>query len=150
MGKKKIKTLPSTKTTKNIVCTQTTSSNHLHPVWRFDMLDRTGEFAFDYTSPNFRHQEVLCKLIEYGNMTWGEIKLQTHDKKNKAKHHYLDVTKLSFAAMQRIKAKHLEEETDALFSLALQNKLRIIGVLRHDVFHMVWYDTEHQFCPSTK
>ena len=114
------------------------------------MLDRNGEFALDYMSPDFNHREVLCKLVEYGNMTWGEIKLQTHDKNNKTKHHYLDVTKLSFAAMQRIKAKHLEEETDALFSLALQNKLRIIGVLRHDVFHLVWYDTKHQFCPSTK
>lgn len=93
---------------------------------------------------------VLKKLIEYGNLTWGEIKRQTHDRTNKSKHHYLSGAKLSREAEQRIRAKHLEEDADDIFSFALMNKIRIIGLKQDAEFHIVWYDKEHQFSPSTR
>ncbi|MBR5313111.1 MAG: hypothetical protein IKU40_09545 [Clostridia bacterium] len=118
------------------------------PIWRFDQLDRSGEFAFDIERVN--HRLVLEKLIEYGNLTWGEIKRQTHDRTNKSKHHHLTGAKLSKEAEQRIRVKCLEEDIDDIFSFALMNKIRIIGLKRDAEFHIVWYDEEHRFCPSTK
>lgn len=64
------------------------------PIWRFDLLDRDGDFAF--TLDRVDHRVVLEKLIEYGNLTWGEIKRQTHDRTNKSKHHYLSGAKRCF------------------------------------------------------
>ena len=119
------------------------------PVWRFDLLDRAGPFAFDTSRPDFQHREFLDKMIAYSNMTWAEIKRQTHDK-GKSKHHMLDESGFSPAAWERIRAKHLEEETDAIFSFAFQNLLRIIGVRRNAEFHVVWYDANHQFYPSKR
>ena len=119
------------------------------PIWLFDLLDRSGPFAFDTSRPDFQHKEFLDKMIAYSNMTWAEIKQQTHDK-GKSKHHMLDESGFSPAAWERVKAKHLEEETDAIFSFALQNLLRIIGIRRNAEFHVVWYDPKHQFYPSKK
>ena len=119
------------------------------PVWCFDMLDKAGSFAFDTSRSDFDHREFLDKMIAYSNMTWTEIKQQTHDK-GRSKHHMLDESGFSPAAWERIKAKHLEEYTDAIFSFAFQNLLRVIGVRRNEEFHVVWYDANHQFYPSKK
>lgn len=117
------------------------------PVWRFDLLDKDGEFAFDLRREDFKHSHVLEKLIEYGNMTWAEISQQTHDIKNRTKHHFLDVNQLSPAAKRRIAAKRLEDSTDIIFSFALHNTLRIIGIRERAEFHIIWYDPNHAFCP---
>lgn len=118
------------------------------PVWRFDKLDRDGMFAFNLDEVN--HRLVLEKLIEYGNLTWGEIKRQTHDKKDKSKHHYLSIEKLSKEAVARIKVKHFEDYSDIIFSMALTNTVRLIGIKEKAEFFIVWYDKNHLFCPSSK
>lgn len=120
------------------------------PIWRFDKLDRDGKFRFDLYRPDFDSQEVLLKMIDYGNMKWSEICSQTHDKHNKSKHHYLSEQELSEDAKERIKAKHLEEDTDVIFSFSFRNTLRIIGIRNDAEFHIVWYDPNHEFCPSTR
>lgn len=119
------------------------------PVWRFDMVDRDGKFAFDLSRKDFHHKEVLQKLMDYGSMTWEEIDRQQHDR-GKSKHHYLNLEALSDDAKARIRARHLEEETDAIYSFALQNLLRIIGLRQGEEFYVVWYDPKHEFCPSKK
>lgn len=119
------------------------------PVFRFDMLDRNGLFAFDIHRDDFNHKLFLDKLISYGNMTWSDIKRQTHDE-GRSKNHYLSEEKLSDAAWERIHAKHLEDRTDIIFSLALENLLRVIGLLENGVFQIIWYDPNHMFCPSRK
>lgn len=120
-----------------------------YPVWMFTNLDKAGKFAFDTNRADFQHQEVLEKMINYSNMTWAEIKKQTHDD-GKSKHHIIEYEKLSKAAQDRIKAKKLEQDSDAVFSFALQNKMRIVGIKRGKEFHVLWYDPEHEVCPSTK
>ena len=82
-------------------------------------------------------------------MTWDEIKKQTHDK-GKSKHHLLSIDSLSKDAFERLKAKQLEEESDSIFSFALQNKLRVVGIREGRYFHVIWYDPEHKICPATK
>ena len=118
-------------------------------VWRFDLVDRDGQFAFAPSDPRFDAAEVLEKVIEYSRLTWAELKSATHDQ-GKSQHHFLEPQTLSREAWERVRAKHLEEEADAIFSFRLQNKLRIIGIRRGENFHAVWYDPEHNFCPSRK
>lgn len=88
-------------------------------------------------------------MINYSNMTWADIKNQTHDD-GKSKHHIIEYQKLSKDAQDRIKAKKLEQDSDAIFSFALQNRLRIVGIKRGKEFHVLWYDPKHEVCPSTK
>ena len=117
--------------------------------WVFDKIDRNGCFAFDINRDDFDYHEVLEKMISYANMTWGGLRRQTHDD-GKSKHHFLDADKLSKNAKERLVAMHLEEEADQIYSIALQNKLRIVGLRDKDRFHVLWYDPEHDIYPSTK
>lgn len=135
---------------KEVVVSRSGSTIKQKPIWRFDLIDRSGKFAFDLARSDFKHREVLQKLMEYGDMTWDEIGRQQHDKSRKTKHHYLSVDGLSKEAMERIQAKHFDEETDTIYSFALQNLLRIIGLRQGAEFHIVWYDPKHEFCPSTR
>ena len=127
-----------------------TSTIGMTPIWRFDQLDLNGKFRFDLHRGDFDHVEVLSKLVNYGNMKWSEIDAQTHDRRNRSKHHYLCEGELSADAVERIRAMHMEEDTDTIFSFSLMNKLRIIGTRKNGEFHVIWYDPEHEFCPSSK
>lgn len=124
-------------------------SDDCFPVWVFSRIDRNGQFAFDIRRKDFDHYEVLDKMISYSSIKWKQLKLQTHDD-GRSKHHYLELTRLSKEAQIRIKAMHLEEEVDLLFSMSLKNKLRIIGIRDKEKFYVLWYDPEHKVCPSTK
>lgn len=135
---------------KEVVVARSSSTIKQKPIWRFDLIDRSGKFAFDLSRPDFKHREVLQKLMEYGNMTWDEIGRQQHDKSRKTKHHYLTFDDLSKEAIERIRIRHFDEETDIIYSFALQNLLRIIGFRQGAEFHIVWYDPKHVFCPTTR
>lgn len=118
-------------------------------IWLFDKIDRSGIYAFDVNRPDFDHKEVLGKMIDYSSMTWGKVKRQTHDN-GKSKHHFLSPGSLSKEAVERLKAKDLEEFSDYIFSFALQNKIRIVGIRNGERFHVLWYDPAHEICPSKK
>lgn len=78
-----------------------------------------------------------------------EAKRQTHDD-GKSKHHLLEFGKISKEAAERFRVRHLEEYTDSVFSFALDNKLRLVGIRQNENFHILWYDSEHEVCPSEK
>lgn len=129
-----------------------TSSDTKKVIWAFDMIDNTADFAFNVQKINENGDldTIVSKMIEYNQLTWSEIKRQTHDKSNKSKHHFLDFGGMSKEAAERIRKLELEEYEDSIFSFALQNKLRIIGVRINEIFHVVWYDPDHRFYPSKK
>ena len=113
------------------------------------MIDRSGKFAFDLNRNDFKYKAFLEKLIDYSSMTWADVKKQTHDE-NSSKHHFLSLASLSPEAVERLKAKQLEEYSDSIFSFALDNKLRLVGIRKNEDFHVLWYDPEHEVCPSKK
>lgn len=115
--------------------------------WTFANIDRSGKFAFDINRKDFNSKFFLAKLIDYSSMTWREIQKQTHDD-GRSKHHFLNYGYLSKDALERIKAKKLEEETDSIFSFALTNMTRIIGIRDGAEFKAVWYDPKHEFAVS--
>lgn len=118
-------------------------------IWLFDMIDRSGKFAFDLNRDDFLHREVMEKMIHYSNMTWAEVKGQTHDE-GKSKHHLIAFDKLSNDAFDRFKERHLDGYEDSIFSFALQNRLRVAGIRENEHFHVLWHDSGHEICPSKK
>ena len=134
---------------KRVVREQGYSTDGEKVIWRFDMIDRGGKFAFDLDRADFPCCEIMKKMIDYCNMTWAEVKKQTHDD-GKSKHHLISTEMQSKDAMDRFKARNLDEYGDSIFSFALQNKLRIIGIREGGHFHVLWYDPNHEVCPSKK
>ena len=145
MGKNK-----STKKTVPVAKKQTVkstySSDNMKSVWLFDKLDRDGKFAFDVNRDDFEAKLFLDKMISYSSMTWQEIKLQTHDTKNKSKNHFIPGEDLSKEAQERIRALHYEEYSDSIFSFAFLNLIRVFGIRENEYFHVVWYDPKHEIC----
>ena len=146
---KKTKRKESNAGTKRTVSNESYSSDNEKMVWRFDMIDRSGKFAFDLNRDEFLHKDFIQKMMEYSEMKWSDIKSQTHDK-GKSKHHSLEITSLSSDAFKRFKERQMDQYSDQIFSLALNNKLRIIGIREDENFHVVWYDPKHEVCPSKK
>lgn len=117
------------------------------PHFRFEKVDRDGKFAFRLDRKDFLHSLVLEKIMEYSCMMWSDIERQTHDG-GKSKHHFLENTdKLSKEAKERIKKLKIEDLTDSIFSFALMNRLRIIGIRQGDYFYVLWYDPKHEVYP---
>ena len=128
---------------------QNDSSLNSCPVWTFKNLDTDGKFAFNPNREDFDVTDFLNKMIRYSNMTWNEITRHTHDN-GKSKHHFLSEDSLSESAIERIKKKHFEDRTDSIFSFALNNKVRIIGLRDGVEFQVIWYDANHEFAISSK
>lgn len=149
MANKTTKREKTTVSSKHTVKEQGYNTDRKKVIWLFDMIDRSGKFAFDLSREDFLHREVMEKMINYGNMTWADVKAQTHDKK-KSKNHLLSFEELSKDASNRFRAKHLEGYEDAIFSFALQNQLRVVGIRENEYFHVLWYDPHHEICPSKK
>lgn len=147
MSGKKVNRIPAAP--RKELVRERSNTESMCPVWVFDLVDTDGEFAFNTSREDMDYRLLISKLIDYGRMPWGEICRQTHDR-GKSKHHYLDVSGMSGKARERIRAKKLEEQTDAIFSFALMNKVRVIGIRDRREFHPVWYDPEHEFYPSGK
>jgi len=118
------------------------------PVWCFDNPDNDGMFRF--SKETIDTELILDKILSLSKMTWIQIKSATHDD-GKSKNHELDHTGMSAEAKERIKKKALsDEDIDTIFSIALTNKIRLIGLKKDRVFHVIWYDPNHEFYPVDK
>ena len=135
---------------KKIVTKVSISSDSEKPVWCFDKVDRDGVFSFKPNDNKFDSKLIMEKILSYSSMTWREILNQKHDG-GKSKHHYLSNTDgLSESAKDRIKKLHMGEDIDDIFSFALTNTVRMIGLKRNEKFYPVWYDNSHKFYPLKK
>lgn len=136
---------------KKTVISSKVSSDSEKIIWVFDDVDKDGKFAFnlDEIERQSNLKEIFDKILAYSSMTWGKIKKQTHDD-GRSKHHNLSVDKLTKDAVNRINIKCDDNDYDSIFSFALQNKLRIIGVREKNLFHVKWYDPNHEFYHISK
>ena len=117
-------------------------------IWIFDSVDRDGEFCFDPNRDDMNHKDILDKIVQYSARTWRDIKMETYGDDNKTKHHNLSYDHLSESARERIARLHLDDDVDAIFSMRLDNRTRIIGLRNSHFFVVKWFDPKHKFCPS--
>ncbi len=75
-------------------------------------------------------------------MTWAEL---LGGKQN----HNVSVSDLCKAARQRLEEIG-QDDIDELLSLRLSGKERVWGILSEGVCTLLWWDPEHQVCPSVK
>jgi hypothetical protein len=86
-------------------------------------------------------QEIREKLRGFESMTWGESVGPNN--------HPVATASLCKTAGDRLEEIHLDE-LEELFSLRLSGKERVWGVLEHNVLMLLWWDPNHQVCPSFK
>nr|DAL87925.1 MAG TPA: hypothetical protein [Caudoviricetes sp.] len=112
-----------------------------HPVWRFfksdDNHDKWGLKKFNF------NDQILDYLESVEGMTWKQIKID-----GKKQNHFVDISKFCREAQKRFSDLCLD--VDELFSLRINGKKRLWGILENGVFSIVWFDPEHEVCPSHK
>lgn len=113
------------------------------PIWSFALLDR---FASIGGWIHLRPEDLdalLPRLCQWERMTWAEILAEGGRKRN----HLIDVSKCIPEAQQRLKILG-QVDQEQLLSLAVNSTARVIGILDRATFRILWWDPEHQICPS--
>lgn len=113
------------------------------PVWRFADIDLAGDWNPATITPAAL-TTLIDKLRSFESMTIGEIFSPggEHGKR-------YDPGKMPPAARSRLTEINRDDETE-IVRLRCGNKPRLYGFLREHVFHILWWDPEHQVWPTPK
>ena len=115
----------------------------MRPAWKVSRLEEYGPFGW-HRIDGPKAIEVTARLKGFESMSWSEILVAA-----KKQNHTVAIADLSKAARDRLLAIKLDDRDD-LVSLRLSSRERIWGFLAENTFHLVWWDPEHQVCPSLK
>lgn len=113
------------------------------PVWRFADLDDDGPWALSACSTTDL-PDIFAKLKTFESMTIGEIFSPGSDHGKS-----YSVETLPKHALDRLTELRRDDETE-LVRLRFSGKKRFYGILREHVFHVLWWDPEHEVYPSQK
>jgi hypothetical protein len=110
------------------------------PVWRLSLMDFDGPFGWQVLTGELA-KTIHAKLSNFEGMTWTEIE--------RSGSHNVAKAKLAKQARDRL-AKLKQDDVDELFSLRLSGKERIWGIRERSVLRLLWWDPQHEVCPSAK
>ncbi len=119
-------------------------TNHQTPAWCLAIFDRDGAWGKSRCEmEEALWSEIYVKLRQYESMTWGFI---YQDKK---RNHDVAVESLIKEARDRLKELGLDDY-DTLFRFRLSGEQRVWGIRDGRAFKLLWYDPDHEICPSLK
>jgi len=108
------------------------------PVWKVGRTDFGGPWCPKRMAEANLHQ-ILDKLKSIENSTWPDIE--------RGGSHFIPVSNVIKDAQARL--RHLKlDDIDQLFSLRLTGAERLWGLRTNDVFSLLWWDPNHEICPS--
>ncbi len=87
---------------------------------------------------------IRSKLQHFESMTWADILVT-----GKNRNHTVQIDKLCPKAQKRLKDLHLDDVDDVV-SLHLTGVQRVWGILNAGVLALLWWDPDHEVCPSLK
>lgn len=118
-----------------------TTYNDQYPSWRIFKIDMAGPYGWNAINAD-KLKDIHAKLSDFESMTWNEILVR-----NKKSNHLVEIEQLSSEAQTRLREIQLED-IDHLVSLRLRSKERVWGIRDQGVLTILWWDPEHQVCPS--
>lgn len=107
----------------------------MNPSWAFYRCDKEGRWAF--TKDRLRDvfwDKIFPKLKSFEQQTWGQIISGSN-------HHFIEVSTLNKCARDRLDQLNITEER--IFSLRLENTIRIYGIRPKATMVVLWYDNDH-------
>ena len=108
--------------------------------WQFSLMDLSGPFSFSLVACD-DWSLILSKMRSWETMTWNEIEGR--------RDHSINIDSLSDTAKKRLAEIQLDD-IDEVFSLHIDGKKRLFGIRDRNIFKVLWWDREHQVCPSLK
>ena len=110
-------------------------------VWRFSSVDKAGPFGWDKLNDPAEYKSVMEKLHQFETMEQNAI--------YGGGSHPVPLSRLCNDAQKRLKAiKH--DDVDQLMSFRLSGRQRVWCRMNNNIMSVLWWDPDHQVCPSTK
>ena len=120
------------------------STNAQTPVWSIASFDHDGEWGVSLCREcGDLWEMIFSKLRHYESMSWNEIE------RNRKRDHSVPVHQMISQAQSRLKHLRLDDEEE-LFRFRLDGTGRVWGIREGRVFKILWWDPEHEICPSTR
>ena len=119
------------------------------PCWQLGHLDLDGEWGWKHLDAPTLIDELHDKLRNFETMKWSEILSAAGGRRQGTNSHAIPIDELCREAQQRL-ASLGYEDIDELFSLRLSGTCRLWGIREGRVLRVIWYDPEHQICPSPR
>jgi hypothetical protein len=113
------------------------------PVFSFVHADRDYAGAWSWPTAD-EAEEILHFLCEMSQRTWSEI-MGRHG--GKTIHHEQGIDTVCPEAQARITALGHDLRFESLFRFGLGHKKRLWGFTTGGVFHVLWWDRDHQVYP---
>lgn len=99
-----------------------------------------GRWGWGGVTTNDLLVNIIPKLQSFETQTWAQIEGSNN--------HSVDLDKCIKDASDRLAELDINE--DSLFSLRLTGKQRIWGIKDVAILRILWWDPEHEVCPSKK
>lgn len=98
---------------------------------------------------NFFWHYLFPKLKDIESKRWSDIEKETHGKKGKSKNHWVDVKDIIKPAQVRLSELNMDDH-EQIYSLRLTGTQRIWGIRQQNYFRLLWFDFDHDICPSLR
>jgi hypothetical protein len=109
------------------------------PSWGFRFATFQGRWSVENVLCDAQSRMRLCELER---RTWAEIKQE------KKQFHSIPLADIKKEARAQMEELRLDERTDTVFSIRITGKKRLFGIIEDGVFLVLWYDPDHEICPS--
>ena len=100
-----------------------------------------GKWGWEGVAITLLFSEIIPKLQNFETMNWGSVE--------GAASHSVSFDQLCTDAQERL-ATLQKDDMSELFSLRLTNKKRIWGYREGAILNLLWWDPNHEVCPSPK
>jgi len=119
------------------------AQNNYNLSWHISLLEMVDPFGWHILDAN-KLLELRDKLGQFENKNWNEVLVREKDH-----NHSVSVESLCKAAQDRL-MEIGQDDIDDLVSLRLTGKERVWGIRHQHILKLLWWDPDHQVCPSKK
>ncbi len=110
--------------------------------WHVGTIDAEGPWGWKNLSCEVVWNQIHSKIANFETMTWVAIKQSGGS-------HVIPISDICTDAKRRLNEIKMDD-IDELFSLRLTGKQRIWGIRDRHILKVLWWDPEHEVCPSYK
>ena len=109
--------------------------------WHLSAIDFDGPWCVFHIDKVHLLGKILGRLRSFESMTWGDL--------GNTGSHSIETYKLCREARRRLEEIG-QDDIESLFSLRFSGKERLWGIRDRAAFRVLWWDPEHEICPSAK
>lgn len=118
-----------------------------HLTWSFVYADIDWDFGWKGKDlPEDLFKEIIPRLQGLETQTWPRVITEAG-----RRNHYVAASEVIPDAQKRLAVlvkTVFKEDVDDLFSMGIDARRRVWGLVRDGVFTIWWWDPQHQICPS--